>query len=337
MPLRVGIAGSGALARIRAEAITAATDARIVAVASRRAERAGSLASLFPGAEAMDTDRLFDAGLDAVIVALPHRVQDTVALRALDAGIDVLVGGPLASDTRSGKALLRRSAETGLIVEAGYEARYKKVWRDARQLLEDKAIGELVSVRSVAGFDQLVGSWYYDEQQSGGMLVTHLSYAFLNPLRWLLGEARMIGAAGNVKRVTGPGSVDPETCVAVAEFPGGVVASMTASYVSPEGLDDWGVTIVGTAGALVISPGDLDGGQLQLLRSGHQPQVRTSPGDGFTRQAAAFARAVQARRAGESHPGELLNPPADALRDLVLCDDIRALLDRHERGRASRP
>lgn len=86
------------------------------------------------------------------------------------------------------------------------------------------------------------------------MLVTHLSYAFLNPLRWLFGTPRAAGAVGDAHRVVRPGSVWPETCVAAVELPGGVAGSLHASYVAPATVEDWRVSVVGTRGPWRPSP-----------------------------------------------------------------------------------
>jgi len=324
---RIAIAGSGTLAGIRARAVRDTGRADVVAVGGRRSVKAAALAQDMPGARSVELDELLGLGLDAVVVALPHHVQDAFVPRALDAGLDVLIGGPLARTAAAGRDLVQRQLESGLVVEAGYEARYESLWQRAAALVRDGALGDLVSVRSNAGFDQVDNGWYVDQGQSGGMLVTHLTYAFLDPLRWLLGEPELRGAAGNVKRATAPGAVSPETCVTVWEFPGDVVASLTASYVKPRGLDDWHVLLVGTQGALTLHPADLGQGKLELVRPGHEVVHETSPGDGFARQAARFVDAVRAPRQERSHEmAALRNPPAEALRDLEFCEQITDLL-----------
>ncbi|GAB2572830.1 Gfo/Idh/MocA family protein [Microlunatus antarcticus] len=327
--MRLGVVGVSPLATVRVDALLATGSVELVAVAARRQERAAAFAERYPGAQGGTVDDLFARDdLDAVLVALPHRVQDEVVLRCLDAGLDVLIGGPLASTLAAGQRVVDGQRAAGVVVEAGYEARYKSVWRRVAELLGENAVGELVSVRSNAGYEQQERGWHYEQEASGGMLVTHLTYAFLDPLRWLLGEPVIKGAIGNVKRVLDPGGVRPETVMVLAEFPGRVVAAMTASYVKPSDLDDWDLLLVGTDGALEIHPGDQDGGRLRLSRRGAEAAVETFPADGFLRQAAAFVGAVEERRGRTtSTAGPLLSPPADAVLDLALCAEIDAAWD----------
>jgi myo-inositol 2-dehydrogenase / D-chiro-inositol 1-dehydrogenase len=110
-----------------------------------------------------------------------------------------------------------------------------------------------------------------------------------------------------------------ETCTVLLTYPGGVVASTAVSYVKPDTLVAWDVSIFGTAGSIELSPGDLDGGSLLHHRDGHPVSRLAGAADGFARQVRAFTDAVHGY-------GEVRNPPADAVRDLVLCDDIEAFL-----------
>jgi predicted dehydrogenase len=65
-------------------------------------------------------------------------------------------------------------------VEAGYEARYKAVWKQARQIIQSDRIGQLVAIRTVALFPANPESWYYNQATSAGMPLTHMTYAFIN-------------------------------------------------------------------------------------------------------------------------------------------------------------
>lgn len=316
--MRLGVVGSGTLAGVRGREFARLADVEVAAVVSRTPSHAQRLAAELGATTVDDLGRLACLGLDAVLVALPHRAQDPAVRWALERGLHVLVGGPLALSAAAAGPLLA-AADTGRIVEAGYEARYKSIWLAARSILESGGIGDPVCVRAVAYVDQDPASWYANEYLSGGMLVTHLTYAFLNPLRWLLGEPTLVGAASNARRAAHPSRIRHETCTVLLKYPGGVVASTVVSYVKPETLVAWDVSILGTAGSVELSPGDLDGGSLLHHRDRHPVSRLDGPADGFARQVRTFTDAVHGH-------GEVRNPPADAVRDLVLCDEIEAFL-----------
>lgn len=308
---RVAIVGAGMMARRRGHALRAA-GARIVAVASRTGTSAAALAAEL-GAEASFADYRALAGTrpDAVLVEVPHHVQDAVTRWALSNGCHVLVGGPLAASVRAGQAIARAAREGGRVVEAGFEARYKAAWQAARRIVRGGEIGRMVAVRSVALWEGDPASWYYDQRASGGMPLAHLTYCFVNPVRWILGEPTHVSAFANRVRHAAPGAVREETAVVNLRFGDDVLGSMTAGFVRPA--DDgasWTVTFLGTEGILELSPTEMDAGSLRLLRGGEERRMDFGDApEAFAAQAAAFLAAI---RGGDG----CRNGPDDALGDL---------------------
>ncbi|MGW7200002.1 Gfo/Idh/MocA family protein [Streptomyces chryseus] len=312
--MRVAVVGAGRMAAVRTRALADIEGVEICGAASRRPERARAFAARWDAG--FSTDRyqeLATTAPDAVLVEAPHRVQDEVVRWALESGLHVLVGGCLAADLPAAREVRRLAAARRLVVEAGYEARYKEVWHRAAELVGEGAVGEVLCVQSTALVDQDPASWYYDEAASGGMIATHLSYAFLNPLRWLFGMPTTVAAVTNRKVRTHPGAVEHETCVATLTFAGDVLCTATAGYVKPTALSAWSVRILGSAGALDMMPGDDDPGHLLHYPRRGGPRAHTfDHNTAFDAQARAFVGAV---RGHES----VANPPEDAILDLHLC------------------
>ena len=219
--LRLAVIGAGRMARVRTQALLATEQFALCGVAARRRETAQTLAAAFGPAIAVDDyHALAAARPDAVLVEVSHDVQDAAVAWAVAQGWHVLVGGPLATTSAGARALRDAADARGVIVEAGFEARYKPVWETARDWVRDGKLGTLVAGTAVALWPGDPASWYYDEARSGGMPLTHMTYCFLNPLRWLFGEPEMIAARANRLVETAPGLVAEETCVALMRFPG---------------------------------------------------------------------------------------------------------------------
>ncbi|MGV9214405.1 Gfo/Idh/MocA family protein [Micromonospora sp. RB23] len=314
--------GAGRMAEIRADALAAVDGVELCGIAARRRSRAEEFAARFGIPVSTDDYReLASTAPDALLAEVPHQLQDDVVRWALRSGMHVLAGGSLAATRPAAREIAALAAEYGLVVEAGYEARYKRVWHAAAEMIHSGALGELLAVQTIALVDQDPRSWYYDEEASGGMFVTHVSYAFLNPLRWILGTPETVAAIANRKALTRAGAVRHETCAILLTFPGDVLCTMTASYVRPPGMDAWDVRILGTDGALDLRPGDLEpGGLRHHPRRGPSVTRDFASNDAFARQAAAFVAACRGT-------ARVRNPAGNALIDIELCHLLAASAD----------
>ena len=306
------------MARTRGRAFLETGRAEICAVAARRAQRAESCAAeLGCGVYGDDYRRLAEAGPDAILIEVPHRVQDEISLWALEAGHDLLVGGCLASSMESGRRIVDMAARNRRIVEAGFQRRYDPAWEEIRRLVAGGELGAPVMAVTMALWNPDPDRWYCDQQESGGMPLTHMSYCYLNAVRWILGRPTTVSAMANRMRNTAPGQVLEETCGALIAFESGAFASATASYIGPEGMADPQPRFICAEGGVqpdADSPPGED--SITVFRGGRSEvrafEVEPSP---FVRQAAAFLDAVESRR-------EARNPPADALLDVEIAEAV---------------
>lgn len=314
---RIAIIGAGWMARVRARALQATGQAEICAVAARHQATAEAFGAEIGSPRCYDAfRRVAEADPEAVLVEVPHAAQDEIVRWALGAGLHVLIGGSLASSVEAGQAILRESEARGLVVEAGYEARYHGLWEAAREELAAGRIGRRIAARAIALWDGDPATWYYSQRQSGGMPLTHMTYCFLNPLRWLLGNPTHVSAFANRKAHTEPGLLAQETCIANLLFPDEVLGSLTAGFVKPGELPAWSVTLLGTEGALEVTPVDLGGGTLTVYdRAGTETRDFEGARDAFEAQASTFLAAMDGA-------GGCRNAPRDALVDLQVAEAI---------------
>jgi predicted dehydrogenase len=309
--IRLGVIGAGTMAERRARAFMDTRRVTICGIASRRLDRAQRLGSIL-GCEACfdDVESLRATHPDAVLIEVPHRVQDALTFWALDAGLNVLIGGCLATSTEAGERIRELAQRKALVVEAGYEARYKAVWEAARRLVLAGDLGVPVAIRSIALFSANPSSWYYNERESGGMPLTHMTYTFINPARWIFGEPEVVSAFANRLVETSDDRVAEETCTANLLFRHALIGNMTAGYVSAGGTW-WSFMVVGSEGVLDVNPGDMDRGEYYLHR-GKRTEYRRfdDTPDPFVRQAHAFL------------DGACLNTPEHTLGDLRVAEAI---------------
>ncbi|MDE2998382.1 MAG: Gfo/Idh/MocA family oxidoreductase [Gemmatimonadota bacterium] len=315
---RIAVVGAGNMARVRGRAFLDTGRAEICGVAARRRETAERCArELGCAVSGDDYRKLAGSRPDAVLIEVPHRVQDEATMWALDAGYDLLIGGCLASTLENGRRIVEMTNRSGRIVEAGFQRRYDPAWEEIRRLVAGGELGTPVMAVTMALWNPDPDAWYYDQEASGGMPLTHMSYCYLNAVRWILGRPTTVSAMANRKRNTAPGHVAEETCGALIGFENGAFASATASYIGPEGMTDPHPRFV-CAGGGVTTGADSPPGEeaIKVYREGRS-EVRTLDAEpsSMVRQAHAFLDATESRR-------EALNPPGDALLDVEIAEAV---------------
>jgi predicted dehydrogenase len=316
---RIAVAGAGWMARTRARALLASGQAEICAVASRHLDTAQAFGAEI-GCTACFDDyrRLAAVQPDALLVEVPHGVQDEITGWALEQRLHVLVGGVPATTAANAQRILDLSRQNRLVVEAGFEARYSALWAAARDMLDGGRLGDLVAVRSIALWGGDPNTWYYRQHESGGMPLTHMTYGFINPIRWLAGNPHAVSAFANRKRHTAPGLVAEETCVANLLFPGDVLASVTAGFVKPGNIPSWSVAFIGTEAAIELFPAENGIGHMQVYRGDHSERLGFDDArDPFEIQAATFLAALDGNNACR-------NTPADTIDDICIAEAIVA-------------
>ncbi len=315
---RIAVVGAGNMARVRTKALLETKQAVICGVASRHSATAQKFA-----AEVLcdrfynEYRRLADLRPDGLLVEVPHHSQDEIVLWALEEGLNLLIGGCLGSSSVNGEKIRNLAREKKLVVEAGFEARYSGCWEAARQIITDGELGDLVAARSLALWAGDPATWYYHQEPSGGMPLTHMTYCFINPIRWILGRAQRVSAFANRKCQTGPEMITEETCVADVLFENNVPCSLTAGFVKPAEYPAWSVTFFGTKAILDVFPDEQgSGGVIKIYRGSRQETKDFSTAqNAFNAQAQTFIKSL----AGPNH---CRNTPAETLPDIRLAEAI---------------
>jgi predicted dehydrogenase len=305
---RIAVVGAGRQAKRRGQALLDTGRVEVCGVASRHTETAQACAQALGSAYATDDYReLARLEPEAVLIEVPHAFTHEIAVWALERGCHLYIGGPIASSVEEGREIVRRARDSGLVVEGGYDGRYSRFAQRVRHLVREGCLGQPVFAQSVALYHADPRSWYYDEEASGGMPLTHMSYCFLDFFRWIFGEAERVFAAASRKAHVAPGLVREETCGATVVFGEQVFASLVAGYVQPEGYEAWQWRMVCTEGVADSADG-------VVLRRGDRVDMDFEvglPDD----QATAFLDALEG-----GGPG--LCPGADALQNVVLTEAI---------------
>jgi len=186
-PIGVGIVGCGLIGAKRARAL--GDKARLVACADVDVRRARSLAG--SEAEAFEDWRLLVAmpEVHALFVATPHDSLAAITLAAIHAGKHVLVEKPAARNVRELAPVLEAAARGSSHVRVGFNHRYHRAMRKAKELLAVGELGSLMYLRARYGHGGRLGyekEWRADPERSGGGELIDQGPHLIDLSRWFL-------------------------------------------------------------------------------------------------------------------------------------------------------
>lgn len=208
--VRIGVIGVGNVGSMHAANLyqKKIEGAVLRAVCDIRQERRTLCGERFPGVPCYEDYReLLQSGeVDAVLVAVPHRLHGLIAGEAFRAGLHVLVEKPLDVSVTKAKELIGEAGKSGRAFAVMLNQRTSPLFQKAREIVQTGMLGELK--RSV----WIVTNWYrtqryYDSGdwralwrgEGGGVLLNQAPHN-LDLWQWICGMPVSVTAFCNVAR-----------------------------------------------------------------------------------------------------------------------------------------
>jgi myo-inositol 2-dehydrogenase / D-chiro-inositol 1-dehydrogenase len=255
--LGVGIIGCGyAAQRLHLPALRSLPATRVVAIADTDPERLRLVAGRFAIARRyQDHEALLrDPEVDAVAVCVPPRAHAPIVLAALDAKKHVLVEKPLCLELDEADRLVERAARTSVTAMVGFNLRFHRHVRAARQAIAQGLIGPIELVRSLwtsrAEQHANLLEWRRRRELGGGVL-HELAVHHVDLWRFLVGSE-----IDEVFTFTRAENFDDQTATLSARLRNGALAVSGFSQRAAEAHE---IEVYGEQGRLLVSPYRFDG------------------------------------------------------------------------------
>jgi len=229
-PLRVAVAGAGAIGRRHIALVQARSDAELVAVIDPSPAAAALATRLdVPGLASLEEALASSLRPDAVILATPNALHVPQTLACLAANVAVLVEKPLAHSLAEGERLCQAvAAQPGARVLVGHHRAHSPLMARARALIAQGRLGRLVAVSGSALFckpDSYFEDAPWRRQAGGGPILINLIHEIGN-LRALCGE--IVGVQASSAQAVRGFEVE-DTAALVLRFANGVLGSFLLS------------------------------------------------------------------------------------------------------------
>ncbi len=248
--MRGALIGCGLIGHKRAAALR---DGAITVCCDVQEDRAEKLAAKFPGVwpttdwqAAVERD-----DVDFVMVATTHDMLAPVAAAAAAAGKHVLVEKPGARRAAELDPVAEAARRSGALVRVGFNHRYHRAFRKAREIFESGALGEMMFIRGRYGHGGRPGyekEWRAVPKRSGGGELIDQGAHLIDLSRWFLGD--FTGVQGLAPTFFWRMPVEDNGFL-LLETAGGQVAFLHASWTEWKNL--FSFEIAGREGKLEIS------------------------------------------------------------------------------------
>ena len=243
---------------------------------------------------------LADESIDVILVATPNDTHRPIALRAMEAGKNVIVEKPATLSLKELTELEDMAGKTGQFLTVHQNRRWDEDLLTVREILKDQTMGEIFRIESrVHGSRGIPGDWRKEKAHGGGMVLDWGVHLFDQIFR-LTGERRLKTVYATLTNVTNQEVDDGFT--AVLRFEGGLevlVEVGTNNFIS---LPRW--YVLGENGSAVVEDWDLSG---KIIKAFSEEEKEIVP----LRTAAGLTKTMAPRREDTIRVEELPRVPGD--------------------------
>lgn len=230
---------------------------------------------------------------DAVFLLTPTRTHMAMAMEALAAGCHLFIEKPLSNTSEGAGGLQALADSAGRKVMVGFCFRYHQALRQAKALLEEGAIGRLISIRALMGepFWEIHPNYremYYAKYSGAFELVHDLDLAL-----WFAGQ-QVAGVQGVYGTFSDMEMESPDTVELLVRFVDRCVANVHLDFFqSPRRRQ---MDLIGTKGVITVEFADWDEAELAIYtgeaRAWERTRIPTRRNDMFLAEDREFLSAI---------------------------------------------
>ena len=236
--------------------------------------------------------------VDAVVVVSPTNLHREIVIDCADAGKHIFCEKPMAMNVQECQDMIDACERNHVKLQIGFMRRHDKSFKQAKELLDSGAIGDLVQIHSHTRGPSKPRPWMYDIKKSNGILAEVNSHD-IDACRWFAGSdmVKLYAIAGNYRnpeaRAEYPDYYD--SVVMSGSFANGVQFVIDGAAYVQYGYDSH-VELVGTKGVLHV--GRSEGSSVRCTTVEHgtsQPFINswmTLFEDAYLAEDNAFTQAV---------------------------------------------
>ncbi|MCA9840269.1 MAG: Gfo/Idh/MocA family oxidoreductase [Trueperaceae bacterium] len=309
--MNIAMIGAGGYAKAHLDMLEKQPELKIVGHVSPTPSSREAAAERYGGrAYGHCKDLLDNEQVDAAWISVPPHVHGEIEKAFIDRGIPFLVEKPLSADLETAERIATQIKASGLIVAVGYKFRAMSALAEVKSAIKKHSPHLMLA----AWHGDTPGvSWWQRQDQSGGQIVEQATH-LVDLARYLLGEARVIGATASYQARAAYPNLDVATSsTGTLKFANGVTGFLSASCLLKD-VNDIYLKLICEGLLITIRP------QSVVVEAGSERRELRVKDDLVALENMAFLEAVR-----NNDPTKLLSSYEDALLTHRLCVDMREM------------
>ncbi len=263
--IRIGVLGCGKIAQVRHIPEYADNkDCELYGFYNPTRSRAEEMAEKY-GGKVFETpeELLADPNIDAVSVCAANYAHAELTIKALKAGKHVLCEKPMATNMADCEAMVAAAKESGKLLMIGQNQRVTAAHMLAKKMVEDGAIGKVISFRTAFGhggpetwaIKPGKDTWFFDKGKAAMGVMADLGIHKTDLIQYLLGQ-RVVATTAMLTTLDKRGADDEligvdDNAICIYKMSEGTVGTMTASW-TYYAAEDNSTVLYGTKGEMRI-------------------------------------------------------------------------------------
>ncbi len=295
--VRVGIIGAGQAGERHAIGFARCPDVKLVGITDLIEDRARGIASRFGMKAYTNWQKMLDAGLDVLVVSLPHNMHVAPAEAAARQGVHILMEKPIATTLVDAKRIVEVCRNANVKLTISFVHRFREELQVARRWLDAGQIGlPQVARESMNGQRGThLPRWVTQKDIAGGGVLMYSAIHGLDRLRWLIGS-EVIRVTAETRIYSSDTEVE-DGVVALLTFANGATATVTSNAPAYRAQPaHWETELYGDKGMVRIRTrkfAEISNDQIMEHIDTTSFSTDLGPHYNFARQAQAFIQAIR--------------------------------------------
>lgn len=239
--VRLGFLGSGFVANFYQQGLRDVPNHQVVINYSQSEERARAFAQQWaiPRYTTRMEEVVQSDEVDLVLIALPNHLHREAALMCAAAGKDMVCTKPLARNANEAWEMLQAAREAGVMHGYAETEVFSPAVMHTRKLIEDGALGRVLSVRSRESHAGPHSVHFWDPELTGGGALNDMGcHCISAALYFLQGQAKPVECLAWGERLYHHDKTTAEdNAVLLLRFDGGEMSISETSWTARGGLD----------------------------------------------------------------------------------------------------